>query len=182
MNIVLSEGDRMAAMLERLRETYQPIRAEDFQPTLINGIIEDVHALIATHLRHAHITFEFRADSSLPPVPGLSDRLRQVIINLFMNAADAMADGGHLSVSSEFLSASHEALICVADTGMGIDAAILPHVFEPFVTDKEKGTGLGLAISSEIVSNHRGRITAENRPEGGAIFRVWLPVISGGGK
>jgi PAS domain S-box-containing protein len=182
LNIVLSEADRMAAMFERLRATYQPIRAEDFQPTLINSIIEDVHALMATHLRHAHITFEFRADPILPPVPGSSDQLRQVIINLFMNATDAMEDGGHLTVSSEFLSESYEALICVADTGMGIDAAILPHVFEPFVTDKEKGTGLGLAISSEIVSNHGGRMTAENRPEGGAIFRVWLPVILEGGK
>jgi signal transduction histidine kinase len=182
LNIVLSETDRMVAIFERLRATYQPIRAEDFQPTLINNIIEDVHALMATHLRHAHITFEFRADPALPPVPGSSDQLRQVIINLFMNAADAMEDGGHLTVSSEFLSESHEALICVADTGMGIDAAVLPHVFEPFVTDKEKGTGLGLAISSEIVSIHGGRMTAENRPEGGATFRVWLPVLSGEGK
>ncbi len=172
----------MVAMFERLRATYQPFRAEDFQPTLINSLIEDVHALIATHLRHANITFDFQADPSLPPVSGLSDQLRQVIVNLFMNAADAMEDGGQLTVSSEFLSASHEALICVADTGMGIDAVILPHIFEPFVTDKEKGTGLGLAISSEIVSNHGGRIKAENRPEGGAIFRVWLPVRSGGGK
>jgi signal transduction histidine kinase len=98
-----------------------------------------------------------------------------VFLNLFMNAVDAMPDGGRLSVSTAFLAERNEVCISVADTGTGIAPAILPYIFEPFVTGKEKGTGLGLSISYELVFNHRGRIQAENNSAGGAVFHVWLP-------
>jgi signal transduction histidine kinase len=173
--IVLKETDRMAAMLDRLRTTYKAVRKEDFRPVRVNEILEDVHALVATHLRHAGISFEYHPDSALPPVSAVSDQLRQVILNLFMNAVDAMPRGGRLMVSTQMLAADKEILIRVADTGEGIDPAILPRLFETFISGKENGTGLGLAISSEIVTNHNGRIQAENRAEGGATFRVWLP-------
>ncbi|MBN2085804.1 MAG: GAF domain-containing protein [Anaerolineales bacterium] len=173
--IVLSETERMAAMLERLRTTYKAVRAEDFRPVRINALIEDVHALLNTHLRHAGISFEFHPDPALPPVSGLSDQLRQVILNLFMNAADAMPDGGRLAVSTSARKKEKEILISVSDTGRGIDPAILPHLFETFISGKENGTGLGLAICQEIVFNHHGRIQGENQAQGGALFRVWLP-------
>lgn len=179
LKIVLSEAERMTAMLQRLRATYQPVREEDLLPVDLNALIEDVYALMATHLRHAQITFELRPAPNLPPVPGMVDQLRQVILNLFMNAADAMETGGRLSVSTKYLAESNEALISISDTGTGIDPALLPHIFEPFTTDKEKGTGLGLSISYEIVFNHGGRIQAENNPGGGATFRVWLPAGTG---
>jgi signal transduction histidine kinase len=66
-------------------------------------------------------------------------------------------------------------VITVSDTGDGIDPIILPSIFDAFVTNKERGTGLGLTISYEIVTKHRGRIRAENNPDGGATFSVWLP-------
>ncbi len=179
--IVLRETDRMAALLNRLRTTYKTktFRAEDFYPVQINGIIEDVHALLATHLRHTKIAFEFDTDPALPSVGGVGDQLRQVILNLLMNAVDAMPGGGRLAVSAVQRSKEKEVLITISDTGRGIDPEILPHLFEPFITGKENGTGLGLSICREIVSNHKGRIHAENRPEGGATFSVWLPVAGG---
>jgi PAS domain S-box-containing protein len=179
--IVLRETDRMAALLNRLRTTYKAnaFRAEDFYPVQINGVIEDVHALLATHLRHTKIAFEFDADPALPSVGGVGDQLRQVILNLLMNAVDAMPGGGRLAVSAVHRKKEKEVLITISDTGRGIDPEILPHLFEPFITGKENGTGLGLSICREIVSNHKGRIHAENRPEGGATFRVWLPVAGG---
>ena len=180
LKIVLSETERMATLLERLRTTYQPARVEDFQPVQISNIIEDVHALVATHLRHARISFKFHSHPDLPSIPGLGDQLRQVMLNLFMNAVDAMSGGGKLTVSTLWLVENGEILITVADTGVGIDESVLPHIFEAFITNKEKGTGLGLAISYEIVLKHRGRITAENNPAGGATFRIWLPVENGG--
>jgi signal transduction histidine kinase len=64
----------------------------------------------------------------------------------------------------------------VSDNGVGIDPALLPRIFEPFQSGKEKGTGLGLSISQEIIINHNGRIRADNRAEGGALFRIWLPI------
>ena len=179
LNIVLSETERMASLLERLRTTYQPALAEDFRPVQINNVIEDVHTLVATALRHALISFEFHPDPDLPLIPGLGTQLKQVLLNLFMNAMDAMSNGGRLIVSTRWLVEIGEVLTIVTDTGAGIDKSILPRIFEAFITNKEKGTGLGLAISEEIIIKHHGRIQAENNPGGGATFSIWLPVENG---
>lgn len=179
LEIVLSESERMAALIERLRATYRPHQIQDFHPVQLNNIIESVFALIATHLRHNQIAFEFYPDPNLPPLPGLANELREVLLNLSMNAVEAMTDGGRLSVSTQYLPESCEALLMVADNGPGIEPSILPNVFDAFVTNKASGTGLGLTISYDIVQKHRGRIKAENNPEGGTIFSIWLPVKLG---
>ncbi|MDD2922006.1 MAG: GAF domain-containing protein [Anaerolineales bacterium] len=179
LEIVLAESERMASMIERLRATYRPIQAEDFQPTQINSVVEDVYALISTHLRHKQITFEFHPDPELPAIPALSDQIRQVILNLLMNAAEAMTEGGSLNISTKFLKDANEILLTVSDTGAGIPQNLLPAIFEAFVTNKQSGTGLGLTISHEIIVKHRGRIVAENNPQRGATFKVWLPTNNG---
>ena len=175
LDIVLSESERMAALIARLRATYRPAQVEDFQLIQVNEIIEDVYALIATHLRHNQISFEFHPDPSLPRIPGLPDQIRQVVLNLLMNAVEAMTEGGRLSVSTHFLAEEQEVLLLVADTGPGIDPAILLSIFDAFVTNKDYGTGLGLTITYDIINKHRGRIQAGNNPNGGAIFSIWLP-------
>lgn len=176
LEIVLAESERMSSLIERLRATYRPAQSEDLLPTQINKIVEDTHALISTHLRHNHITFENRSDPELPVIYALSDQIRQVVLNLFMNACEAMPEGGKLSVSTEYVADAREIMLAVADTGTGIPAEILPIIFEAFVTNKASGTGLGLTISYDIVQKHRGRIIAENNPEFGATFKVWLPL------
>ncbi|MCJ7435551.1 MAG: GAF domain-containing protein, partial [Anaerolineales bacterium] len=90
LEIVLSEAERMSELIGRLRATYRVTQMEDFQPAQINNIIEDVYALIATHLRHNEISFEFHPDSELPMIPVLTDQIRQVLLNLLMNAVEAM--------------------------------------------------------------------------------------------
>ncbi len=176
LEIVLSETERMASMLQRLRVTYQPVSTADFKDVNINNLIRDVAMLVATHLRHSKITFEFLADEELPAVSGLEDQLRQVMLNLVMNSVEAMRGGGHLSITTKYLHDPRETLITVSDTGKGIDEGILPNIFDAFITNKERGTGLGLTISNEIIIKHGGRIQARNNPEGGAIFQIWLPV------
>ncbi len=178
LDIVLSEAERMSTLIERLRTTYRPTQAEDFIPTQINNIIEDVYALVSTHLRHNEITFEFHPDPDLPRVPVLSDQIRQVIINLLMNAVEAMTTGGNLMVCTTLLQDSNEILLTVSDTGTGIPAELLPSIFDAFVTNKQRGTGLGLTISYDIVMKHGGRITAENNLDKGSIFKVWLPIFN----
>jgi signal transduction histidine kinase len=168
----------MADLIDRLRSTYRPTQAEDFQPAQFNRIIEDVHALLSTHLRRNQVVFEFDPDPHLPLIPALPDQLRQVTINLFMNAVEAMPSGGVLTASTQYMSESDEVLFCVSDTGPGISEAVLPHIFEAFITNKKTGTGLGLAISHEIVMKHHGRISAENNSDRGALFKVWLPITS----
>lgn len=176
LEIVLAESERMAGLIERLRDTYRPTQAEDLQPTYINNIIEDVYALLATHLRKNKVAFEFHPDPDVPPIMVLPDQLRQVALNLLMNAVEAMPNGGRVSVSTMHLPEAHEVMLIVSDTGSGISPDILPYVFDPFVTNKKRGTGIGLTISHDIVIKHRGRITAENNPDSGATFTVWLPI------
>ena len=176
LNIILSETERMAALIERLRSTYQPVRRQDFQPVDLNNLIEDVHALIATHMRHKEIALEFVPDIDLPIIMGLSGQIRQVVLNLFLNAIEVMKPGGCVTVQTHNLPQQNEVFLTVGDTGPGIDPEILPRIFEPFITSKYTGTGLGLTITHDIIQQHRGRITAENNPQGGAIFKIWLPV------
>lgn len=176
LEIVLAETGRMAALLDRLRATYRPTPTDDFQEIQLNDLIRSVQTLTATQMRHNNIQFEFQADPALPPVFGVPEQLRQVVLNLIMNAIEAMHTGGRLTVRSERLPRKKKVLLTISDTGGGIEPHILPRIFEPFITSKEKGTGLGLTITYDIIQQHRGEIQAENNPQGGATFRVWLPI------
>jgi signal transduction histidine kinase len=110
--------------------------------------------------------------------------MKQVFLNLINNAAQAMPRGGKLCVSTARV--GDEALVTVADTGMGIPPEIIDRIFDPFFTTKPvgQGTGLGLSVSLGIVQEHGGRITVESRVKspdadgslGGSTFSVWLPV------
>ena len=107
------------------------------------------------------------------PLDGDADQLRQVLLNLLLNALDVMPDGGTLTVA--VTRAAGEARLTVADTGPGISASIRPQLFEPFATTKETGVGLGLVVSRRIVEGHGGRLTAADGAAGGAVFAVTLP-------
>ena len=168
----------MASLIDRLRTTYRPPQMEDLKNINLNIIVEDVLALLATHLRKNEISFEFHPDDNLPSIPVISDQIRQVVLNLLMNAVEAMPNGGKLTVHTQRLRETNELMLSVMDTGEGISPEILPHIFDPFVTNKKRGTGLGLTITHDIVLKHRGRITAENTSEFGACFKVWLPLTS----
>ena len=178
LDIILSETERMAALIERLRSAYRPVRIKDFRPVDLNSLIEDVHALISTHMRQKEIAFEFFPDPAMPNVSGLSDQIRQVVLNLFLNAIEIMKPGGRLTVQTRGLPQQNEVFLSVKDTGPGIDPEILPKIFDPFITSKHTGTGLGLTITHDIIDQHHGRIQAENNSEdeGGATFNVWLPI------
>ena len=101
------------------------------------------------------------------------EMLRRAVLNLVLNALDAMPDGGCLTLGSA--DAPDGVELEIADTGPGLPDAVLPRIFEPFFTTKQTGTGLGLAIVSRIAEAHGGCITAANRPEGGASFTLHLP-------
>jgi signal transduction histidine kinase len=178
LEIMIGEAERMAALIERLRSAYRPVHPKDFQSISLNDLVEDVYTLINTHLRHNEITFAFIPEPDLPNVWGMPDQIRQVMLNLLLNAIEAMKAGGGLTVETRFLSEQNEVLLMVKDTGPGIDPELLPQIFDAFITDKETGTGLGLTITRDIIQQHHGRIAAENDPygEAGAIFKIWLPI------
>lgn len=142
----------------------------------INLLVRDT-ATILERLLGGRIRLNLDLAPNLPAVLGDPVQLEQVLMNLSVNARDAMPEGGTLSLRTRELAAG---MVCleVEDSGTGIPEALLPHIFEPFVTTKEigKGTGLGLAMVFAILKAHRGKIVAENHPEGGACFRILLPV------
>ncbi len=115
----------------------------------------------------------------VPSVTGDAERLQQLFLNLLLNAADAMPDGGELSVLLRPIEAG-EAEIRIADTGVGIPESDLPRIFEPFFTSKPagKGNGLGLAVAKGIVSDHAGEIAVSSTVGKGTKFRVLLPLPS----
>jgi two-component system C4-dicarboxylate transport sensor histidine kinase DctB len=114
-------------------------------------------------------------------VTGDAVRIEQVLINLLRNALDAVDGTAERHVAITLTRAGPDAVVRILDTGPGIPAAVAPHLFEPFFTTKPsgEGLGLGLAISSSIVVAMNGRLTAHNRPEGGACFEVSLPLAEG---
>jgi C4-dicarboxylate-specific signal transduction histidine kinase len=128
-------------------------------------------------LRRDGIALRLEFPPDFPAVVGQPFRLQQVLLNLVANAQEALRDEvGNRSIGIVGSSGEGRAVVEVRDTGPGIPAEVLPRLFEPFYTTKAGGTGLGLAISADIVRNLGGDLTARNAPEGGAIFRVSLPI------
>jgi signal transduction histidine kinase len=97
------------------------------------------------------------------------------MLNLFMNAIESMNMSGKIIVQTQNMPDQGQILLTVADTGTGIAPDVFNEIFDPFVTNKETGTGLGLTITRDIILHHHGQIQAENNPQGGAIFKIWLP-------
>jgi len=146
----------------------------------INDVTRRALSLIGYELRLRAVELKTDFAPELGPVRGDRHQIQQVVVNLITNAAQAMSEQDpdlprelHVSTTLE----RKQAVLRVADSGPGIPEEMLPRIFDPFVTSKAsgKGTGLGLSITYRIVEDHGGRLTAENRPEGGALFTVALP-------
>jgi signal transduction histidine kinase len=148
-------------------------RAPRFTAMDLHELIEATWTLLSRDDRcPADVSFEPRFDPGLGPVTADRDQIRQVFWNLLLNAAQAMRQGGTVLVETRRVEAAVE--IVVQDTGPGIPAAILPRVFEPFVTSRPGGTGLGLAIVRRIVEDHGGRIVVTATPGAGTRFVLTL--------
>jgi len=162
----------VSELLEFSRSTYTPS-----EYTGIEQIIEDAIKTISSKAETLNIRILRNYTSGIPQIR--SGNLFQVFCNLTKNALDAMPDGGELRISTR-LAADDTIVAEFSDTGTGLPPENTEAIFEPFFTtkDKGKGTGLGLAICRDIIENYHGRITAENTPEGGSIFTVYLPAAS----
>lgn len=115
-------------------------------------------------------------DDKIPEIWADRLQLRQVFMNLFINANESMEDGGTITLTTRYNSDTDSVNIIISDTGEGIDEGVINRIFQPFFTTKSKGTGLGLAITKRIIEQHDGSITVENRQGGGAVFKISLPV------
>lgn len=175
LGIVSDEVNRIAGIIRRLLDFHRPATPGEHDLDLWR-VIED--CLKITRKSRANQNIEVESDPERIPAPvrGNAEELKQVFLNLLMNAIDAMPDGGTLSV--RVIMRRRTVLALISDTGPGIAPDVMPRLFEPFVTTKQEGqgTGLGLYVCYGIVQRHGGRISARNRKEGGATFRVRLPI------
>ena len=174
---IIRNDKRAGAVIDRLRAL---LRKDDIalQPVDLNDVAREVVDLAYGELASRRVTVKSTLPSAIPPVLGDRVQLQQVVLNLVLNACDAMngnhATDRHLALST--MASDGFVELVVADRGPGIPDGQLERVFEPFVTFREEGLGLGLAISRSIVTAHGGSIRAENNADGGATFRCLLPV------
>ncbi|HEX4342571.1 MAG TPA: response regulator [Verrucomicrobiae bacterium] len=171
-------------------------RKQAMQPQLLNlnDVIKNLTKML-TRVISENINFQCNFTDSQPVVHADTSMMEQVLLNLIVNARDAMPEGGEIIVSTErinttayYLKSHSEAsmgeFIClkVTDTGTGIAPGHLPHIFEPFFSTKEigKGTGLGLATVYGIVKQHRGWIDVESQLEKGTTFKIFFPAANNG--
>ena len=142
----------------------------------LNSVIEDVLLLTRQKLQQQHIELRTELAGDLPSLRADRGQLEQVCLNLILNAADAMTEGGVLTIATGHQSTAAVTLT-FTDTGVGITAEQQARLFEPFLTTKARGTGLGLAIVHKIVVEaHNGRITVTSAPGQGTTLRIELPV------
>jgi len=160
----------VSELLEFSRSTYMPT-----EHVKVEQIIEDALKTMESKAKALDVGILRNYTRGMPQIR--SGNLFQVFCNLAKNALDAMPEGGELNISTR-PAAEGAIVIEFRDTGTGLPAKNAEAIFEPFFTTKDKGrgTGLGLAICRDIVESYQGRITAENAPDGGSIFTVYLPV------
>jgi two-component system sensor kinase FixL len=145
----------------------------------INDLLEEVVVLSRSSFIIKHVSIKMNLGENIPLVSGDRIQLQQVLINLILNALDSYEnttkDTKQIVITTRF---ENKIGVClsVRDFGCGIEESVLNKIFDPFVTTKKEGMGIGLAINKTIIDAHRGRIWAENDPEGGATFNIILPL------
>jgi two-component system NtrC family sensor kinase len=186
LEIANRETTRVSDIIRQLFGFYRP--TVDRAPTEVNQVVREAIELLDKQLRQHRVAVQCALEPKLPPIQASADQLKQVFINLLLNARDAMSNGGTLYVTTrlsretdtEFL-AGRYVLVQFRDTGEGIPEEALPHIFEPFFTTKgpTRGTGLGLWVSVGIVQGHGGQVKVQSRPGRGTTFTIALPPEGG---
>jgi signal transduction histidine kinase len=177
---VIGEIARLEALMKDFLNFARPQKPR-FEPVNLNHVLNTTltfylraHSVVGKNVR-IRIEKDFQ---EIPDIMADTSHLQQVFLNLFLNAVEAMPEGGTLSVRTS-LEEGNRVRVEVSDTGKGIREELLGNVFEPFFTTKAKGTGLGLAISRQLVEQHEGTIGVSSKPGEGTRFTIRLPVSAG---
>ena len=179
-DIMIQEVDRLNRVVGQLLEFARPI---SIKPKMISleALLKDAVRLIEDRAAEKNISIQTRNAAGIDAAWGDPDRINQILLNLFLNAIDAMENGGELNVAISSNDDRGEISITVSDTGCGISSEHLSRVFDPYFTTKSTGTGLGLAIAHNIVEAIGGRIYVESQKNRGTTFTVTLPDSKEGG-
>jgi len=177
IGLALEEVTRMATLTRQLLDVYRGSVAETVMaPVNLGILLREMAAAHAEAFKKRGITLGLTVPDTLAPVLGSRDKLKQVLLNLMLNARDAMPEGGSLSLSVRTSGDLVE--MCVADTGTGIAPAHRDKIFDAFFTTKREvsGVGLGLSVTYGIIAQHRGTIEVDSEPGKGTTFTIRLPI------
>ena len=174
-DVVLEEIDRMETTIQGLLDFARPPKLQRARHDL-RQIVRRAANLIEGNARQNRVALATHLADEPVWVNADAEQLHQVCINLLLNGIESMTTGGAFDIHVAADEATAVARVRFEDSGAGIPDSVLPRLFEPFVTSKDRGTGLGLAVSRRIVLNHSGRLLAENRPSGGAALTIELPL------
>jgi signal transduction histidine kinase len=177
---VLGEVERASSVVKNLLEFSRRKKSQAFELIDLADVIEVTIRLVQNQLTLSNIRLKKHIPENIPKINGNSDSLKQVFVNLFLNAIQAMPEGGSLTVvvsqDANFVS------VQVADTGVGIPQDVMDRIFDPFYTTKPVGigTGLGLSIVYGIIKKHGGHIEVQSERGRGTTFTVFLPAVDEG--
>ncbi|MGA3244064.1 MAG: ATP-binding protein [Bacteroidota bacterium] len=177
IEVAYEEVTRMSKLTRQLLDFYRTsFVAEEAKPVDLNGLLKEVVQSFGDELRTNRIEVSLDLGEKLPVVRGSADKLKQVFLNLVLNARDAMPDGGIIQIQTA--GDNGFVKISIGDSGVGIPKENLDKIFDAFFTTKSKvsGVGLGLSVSYGIISQHRGNIKVTSTPGEGSTFVVSLPV------
>ncbi|MBC8868920.1 MAG: sensor histidine kinase [Planctomycetes bacterium] len=177
---ILAAGERAAKITNAVLGVARN-RSDSFEPTDLRGIINESLVLLERELRKYRISVESQL-ASVPPANAIGNQIQQILLNLLINARQAMPDGGQVLIKLEYDSANDMIDLTVRDTGSGIPPDKLRRIFDPFFSTKKGpdtsgkgGTGLGLSACRNIIETHRGRIRVESKVGVGTAFTIKLP-------
>jgi len=179
LKMASAEANRISDLVAQLRGTYA-VGSKEIVTVDIPALLAEVRDLLAPQLKKRGVEWCQSIEPQPYAVKGIHNNLKQVFINLCLNAMEAMDrnQGGRITIN---LHTSQEGLRVGVDfhnTGPEIPEEVLHHIFEPFFTTKKNGTGLGLSISYDIIRQHHGEIIVESTSNNGVTFTVWLPLVS----
>ena len=174
--IMIQEVERLDRVIGQLLEFARPMRIEE-KRTHPDPLIRHSLRMVEGDAERKGIVLTFSGDPRIETVNIDPDRIKQVLLNLYLNAIEAMTAGGTLTVAIQKAARKGGIHITVTDTGPGIRPEDLPHLFDPYFTTKPSGTGLGLAIVHKIVESHNGEIHIESRLGEGTVVTVSLPHV-----
>jgi signal transduction histidine kinase len=177
-DLISEELSRLEGVLQNFLEFSRP-PALRLQNVNVLPLLEKTLELLSHRLAERDIQVEMAMNGALPPITADPEQLKQVLINLIWNSAEAMHDGGVVRLSAEAQSDNAGRLgvtVRIRDTGCGISEEAKAKIYEPFFTTKEDGAGLGLCIAAGIMARHGGRLALESSTPQETCFALWIPV------
>ena len=178
LSIALKETGRVSDIIRRMLGFAR--RSGGAEWINVNQLIEETLALVERKLQHSGITVKQKLDPKLPSVHGFPDQLRQVFLNLILNAQQSIDDTGGIEIRTSSCQAWGKSCVAIeiSDTGCGIGEEDMARIFEPFFSTRKDGTGLGLWVTQNIIRQHGGQIEVKSLKEKRTSFQIILPVDS----